>query len=449
MAARRNTIGAGTAIVSGAQATTALSLGLMGVVIARVLGPAGAGGFSILLAVLLLTTFVSTLGVDLGISYYVGARRWPPGEALRQSQGAAVVFGIVGAAVALAVIGSGAAGAFEHVPRSALLLVLLALPAAVSLTFASQLALALARYPAYAAAVAMPAVGGLALVGILASPFGLAGAAAGLLGAYALTAVLAFVWWLGQLPHTTPSRPGEAVRRVRSAAAFGARTTLGNALQLLNYRADLFILNAVVAAAVVGRYAVAASVTTLGLVLPRALAAVVLPRIAGIDVASRHEGSCAIARWVRHGGILVAGSAAVLAVALQAIPLVYGGAFRGAIPLGLLLLPGTAAIGLSNVLAAGIVGRGRPTYTLYAALLVTPPTITLYLVLIPAMGARGAALASTASYLATMLVMYVFFRAATGIRSVRMLLPGRAELRDYTEVLRRLGRPWWRARASA
>lgn len=415
-----------------------MAIGLMGVVVARALGPAGAGGFSILLATLLLVTFLSTLGIDLGVAYHVGGGRWRPADALRQSQAAAGVLAIAGGAVALVAVESGAAGAFDHVPLAALVVTLLALPGAISLTYSAQLALALSRYRAYAIAVALPSVIGLVLIACLAPPFGLTAAAAGLLAAYSLVAGAVLLWWLRQLPRSSPALRGEGIR-VRTAAAFGIRTNLGNALQLVNYRADLFILNAVAIPAVVGRYAIATSVTTAGVLLPRALAAVVMPRIAELGTsAPAPEREAAIARTVRHAGVLVAASVLALAAALQAIPLVYGESFRPAISLGLLLLPGVAAIGLSNSLAAAIVGSGLPSYTLYAGLIVTPPTVALYLVLINAVGARGAALASSASYITTMLVTYFFFRRATGVRRLRVLLPGRAELRDYAALLSRL-----------
>ncbi len=68
---------------------------------------------------------------------------------------------------------------------------------------------------------------------------------------------------------------------------------------------------------------------------------------------------------------------------------VFGADYRPAINLGLILLPGAAAIGISTVLAATVVGRGSPKYSLYIALVTTPITIAMYATMIPWLHATG------------------------------------------------------------
>ena len=64
-----------------------------------------------------------------------------------------------------------------------------------------------------------------------------------------------------------------------------------------------------------------------------------------------------------------------------------------------------------------------------------PPTAIAYLLVIPDAGATGAAIVSVVSYAATALVAYFYFRRATGIGPRQALVPTRADLRGYRDVM--------------
>ena len=134
---------------------------------------------------------------------------------------------------------------------------------------------------------------------------------------------------------------------------------------------------------------------------------------------------------LRHASLIVYVTAVGLVVALEAlvVPL-YGDRFRPAINLGLILLPGAALVPLARVLAATILGRGKPNYPLIAAVVTTPVTLLLYVTLIPWLHATGAALASTISYAATFIALAYFYRRVTGRKVLPSLVPTRSELED-------------------
>lgn len=149
---------------------------------------------------------------------------------------------------------------------------------------------------------------------------------------------------------------------------------------------------------------------------------------------------------MRHAVIVIAASTVVLAGALLLLVVpVYGAEFRPAIELGLILLPGVALIGIGQILSATIVGRGRPIYSLYSALIVTPLTIGLYLWLVPTLGAQGAALAKTASYTLSFALALYFYRRLTGGAPLRLFVPTREELADLRALAPAI-RTWLRAR---
>jgi O-antigen/teichoic acid export membrane protein len=168
------------------------------------------------------------------------------------------------------------------------------------------------------------------------------------------------------------------------------------------------------------------------MLLPRALSAVLYPRVARLS-ASGDETTREMVetKSLRHVSLVVGITALGMAPVLEFLVVpVFGAEYRPAINLGLVLLPGAAAIGISTVLAATIVGRGKPIYSLYGAFVTTPITIALYVTMIPWLHATGAALASTMSYLTSFGLMCWFYRRVTGRSIAPLLIPRRSEFED-------------------
>jgi O-antigen/teichoic acid export membrane protein len=250
-----------------------------------------------------------------------------------------------------------------------------------------------------------------------------------------LCAVIVAAWMVAKAPPRSMRDGGGKLRR---ATDFGVKTWGANVLQLVNYRLDIFILNAYVARADVGVYSIAVSLATLGWVLPQALETVLMPRAASLNAAASQgeaqarESDDAVARATRQAVLLLVPTALILALVFAVgIPLVYGPEFQRSVALGFLLMPGVLALGVGKILSAVTAGRGKPVYSLYTVLVIMPITLVLYFVLIPAMGVTGAAVASTISYgLSTALGLFFFVRL-TGIGLARALIPTREDLRDY------------------
>ena len=418
---------------AASQLWVAVTGGVTTIVLARVLGPHNWGGYAIAVSLVVLLTMLSGLGVNQGILYYVSARKWAPraafGSALRMAAGTGTLGALAGI-VARVLFPS----AFAGLPLWLTAVAVVSVPFSLAFASATFVALATDRYEV---AMARPAVqAGLLLA--VSVPAALLWGRTGAVFALTLTAVItgvgAIAWALRRLPDGGATPPGQ----LRRAISFGIKGYSANALQLVNYQLDLFILAAVTSAAAVGHYALAVSATNLLLLLPKSLSTVVSPRVArlsaGGDEATREMVET---KSLRHVSLLVGLGAVVLALALEFLVVpVFGEDYRPAINLGLILLPGAAAIGLSTVLAATVVGRGKPEYSLYGALITTPLTIVMYVTMIPWLHATGAALASTLSYVGTFLLFCFFYRRLTSRNVFHRLIPTRAELADFGALTR-------------
>lgn len=424
----------GGAVMSAASRIwVTLTGGIATIVLARVLGPHDWGSYSIAGSLVAVLVALTTLGVDQGIAYFVGGREWEPRAAFGSAFRMAAVAGIFGAVlglVARAVVPS----AFAGLPLWLVAVAVAGVPFSLALAYASSIALAADHYEA---STLMPAAQS-ALVLAISVPaavlFGRAGAVAALTVASGVAAVGGAVWARRRLPEAGPTRPGQ----LRRAISFGAKGYGANALQLVNYQLDMFILAAVASAAAVGHYALAVSATTLLMLLPRALSAVLYPRVARLSASGDEEAREMVeTKSLRHVSLIVAATTIGMAAALEFLIVpVFGADYRPAVNLGLILLPGAAAIGISTVLAATVVGRGKPNYSLWGACITTPVTIAMYATMIPWLHASGAALASTLSYLGSFVLMCWFYQRVTRRSVAPLLMPTRSEFIEIGTVLR-------------
>lgn len=436
----------GGAVMSAtSRVTVALTGALTTIFVARLLGPEGAGGFAIALTLVLLLTTLASLGVEHGIAYYVSSGRWGARDALRMVWRVAGVAGVVVAAAGLA-LRLLVPSAFGDLSVASTAVVVGTMPFALGWFYGSFVALAVDRYEIFALPPAVQSATAMVLVVVLGLVAGLPGAVLALAISH-LLAALAVLWWARRAPH---GRGDGHPRQLRRSVSFGLKGYAANALQFLNHRLDLFIVSAVVGAAAVGQLAVAIAVTSVLLLLPQALSDVLFPRVAALSAGSRADDHASRAfveaKGMRHAVIVILATTVVIAAALVILVVpVYGPQFRPAIELGLILLPGVALIGIGQILSATIVGRGRPIYSLYSALIVTPVTIGLYLWLVPALGAEGAALAKTASYTLSFALALHFYRRVTGGAPLGLFVPTRAEMADLRALVPAI-RTWLRAR---
>ena len=434
----------GTLLATGATVAPLVASAGLSLVIAHLYGPRGTGIMSLILNLSDVVLMVFTLGLSSGITYLVSRREWSLTYAAREMRLAAGVLGGIGAVAGLIVYFVTRHTIFKGVTPAMAVILLASLPFAIQWSFAAAAALGRDRYEAYSALEISQSmvilVGGVALT----VAFGLTGAVIAFAVANVFTAIGAGYWMRREAvreANATTAQAPSAAGQLRRAARFGIQTWSANLLQLLNYRFDIFILGAVAARASIGFYSIAVSVTALGWILPNAFQTVLFPRVASLDAAagadavSAAASNDAAARAVRHSVLIIPPTAVGLAGLVLLVPLIYGHGFEHSVALGFILIPGVTIAGIAKIASAITSGRGFPRYALYTGSISVPITLALYLVLIPAFQATGAAAASSVSYVLTTVVTVAYFKRATSIPLRSALIPSRSDLDDYTSAL--------------
>lgn len=217
-----------------------------------------------------------------------------------------------------------------------------------------------------------------------------------------------------------------AWKHVLPALSLGTRGQLGNLATFFNYRLDVFIVNAFLNPAQVGLYAVGVVVSEALWQVPNAAAVALLPRTARTLNGDSTLFTCSIVRQVL---LIACGSGLLLAlVSPLVIPLFFGAAFRESVSVIWWILPGTIALCVGKVISADLAGREKPQYSSIFALLSLAITVVLDVKLIPLMGIRGAALASSVAYFVDSLLLAIALRHELRVSWRFLLIPSRSEI---------------------
>jgi len=202
---------------------------------------------------------------------------------------------------------------------------------------------------------------------------------------------------------------------------FGGRLYPGNIAQFLNYRLDIFLVGFFLTPFEIGIYTTASSLAQKLWEFPHAIRTVLLYR-----VASQTKNSQAIITTTQVTRIIALLMATLcILFALGSYPLVlilYGTEYISAVVPLVLLMPGVWTLSIGKLLSIHLAGIGKPEIGTLGAVISLIATVTLDLILIPAIGIAGAAIASSVAYTVATIVYLIAFIRITKTSFTEILL---------------------------
>jgi O-antigen/teichoic acid export membrane protein len=205
--------------------------------------------------------------------------------------------------------------------------------------------------------------------------------------------------------------PGHAQARfVRPLAWYGVAQIAALTPAALNADLDQLVLSQAVHPAILGRYAIAVSCSTLPIPLVSAIGNVAFPRLAS---RRRVDGLAARMQWLGIWGSACLAAAALVPLDLVApwlIPRVFGPGYAGVVPLLWILTPAGVFLACNQVTADMLRGRKRPQVVARAQGLAAVFTVILLVALLPVVGVYGAAIASAVAYGVALAMMLLSLR---------------------------------------
>lgn len=406
-----------------------------GAIVARALGPALQGGYSLAVLCVLVASMLFNIGLGPA-NVYFGARQ---PEHLPRLAGNALVSGLLlGGLAALVLLLLTMLPAFcayldaAGIPPHWLRWMALVLPLSIVGFQFRDLVRGSGDIVRYNLLMLLPAC--LVLCGVLVLVLGAGWRLGGVLVAWcfaecfsAVVAVRLGVWGCR-------GRLATDARLFRETLRYGLRLHPGTVAQFLNYRLDVFLVAYFRSPAEVGLYVVATGLAEKLYELPVSLWTVLLYRNARHETDTAAQVSAAVFRLMLV--ILAVLCGVFAALAYPVIRFLYGSSFLGAVAVAWVLLPGIWLYGAGKILGVHLMATGRPGRDAAAAGFSLAITVLLDLLLIPRYGIMGAALASSIAYGAAAVFLLGMFLRTTGMTPREVLLVRRSDWKALATAVR-------------
>jgi O-antigen/teichoic acid export membrane protein len=420
-----------------------------GIIVARVLGPAGRGVVGLLAALTAVLASLMDLGMSTALPYFykfrsVSARSLLRASALAWACGAAVICGLLLWRWQLVVdLCVGTSGVSSLHPKW----LWLAFAAVPCMLVQSTLGLKLIvnqETRLFAAWSVVPEVLRLALICVLvvALRLSIPGVLLANLGAGLVATVALLAAALGRdRGEIVDNSALLAVRMVR----VGIQQFVVSLIASLFKRGQLFLLVAFSGWAQVGNYAVGAALYE---VLNEVARAAVWPLVGSIAEEGQVEVIEGTTARVRRQVIL---SALVMAFAVPAglvmVPIAYGGEFAPAAWALAVLLLGLVPRAVHLAVSSFFIAKGKPIFMAPGVAVGTVTGLLFGMALIPNLGALGAATASTTGEFGMALGSSLLYSRAAGVKMRMVWIPRKSELWETSRALWSL-LPWARLERS-
>lgn len=413
------------------------------VLVARVLGPEGRGGYGLAAATVALVPAVFMLGLEVAVRYWSARGRVDPGALLRTATLLGLGVGLVTGSLVFALWWLGSPDWL--VPPD------LALAGALGLCGALLFASLRGHWMNYlvgqerygymiwgtnaAMALQLAVLAGLAWAGRLTLDAALLSFALQFGASIALFPALA-----GRDLARAARAPLLPLREVTGMLRYGLWQYLSSLLLQLEMRGNVFLL-----AALGGMYETGLFTAVLGPANFFFLLALPINSVIGARTTRRKEDpdfAHRVATALRLVVVVTALPAlAAAAVAPTLLVWVFGERFAAAVVPFWILLPGVVAFSLVRVTSGYLAGARRPEWNTYVAIVGASITLGLSALLIPSLGAAGAAVATTLAHGTAAVVSAIGFLRVSGL-AARDLLTFRTS--DWEPVGRVVG--WRRLR---
>lgn len=402
-------------------------------IIAKTYGPKGTGMYAVALLLPNFGAMLLSFGLVPANTYFIASRQYSARAVASKTIAVWAVVSGLGLGVGFLLVKKIGANYFPGIPEDALILALACFPSILFISLAGGVLQGLQNFSSFNLSLTLQPL--LALIGIAFCAY-LGGNSTYLLVAYLISSSAAMcvvaIVTMSALKKSDAAFVGRYPLTV--ALNYGIKSHLSSIVSFLNYRIDIFLVNYLLGPGITGLYAVSVQIVEKLWLLSQAVSTVLLPKLS---------------ESARDGGIVtsITTLATRLTIAMTLIGaiglgflghfligIVFGPSFLRAYTFLLILLPGAVAGAGVRLLSSELSARGRPEINLYMGVFVVVLNVALNVLLIPYIGAIGAAVATTIAYMSNLAVRLIIFKRFTNAKIADAILPRMADfslLRSY------------------
>ena len=406
--------------------------GLSNIILARWLGPEGKGiVYLTILVPWILFTFTS-LGITISNIYFTGKKKYSSSEIVSNSLFIALLLTVVVGFIYFALLPFLSESLLRNVDVRFLKLTFFIFPIILITAYLSGVPQGLQRIKeVFSIDILKTLIKlGFLLLLVVFLKMRIGGAIAAIIISFVAGLLLAIFLVL----RITPIGIQTNFKIIKALVGFGLKSQSGTVVQFLNYRFDMFLVNLFLTPASVGIYSISVLIAELIWYIPSAFSQVLFPKIADSDIKTANRFTPQVCRSTLFITVCLAG--VLFFISKPLILFFFGKRFLPSLVPLQILLPGIVAFSVAKVISSDLVGRGKPLYVTYAAIVSFIVTIILDLLLIPRLGVPGAALASSTSYTISAITLSIIYSRISGNRFLSFLYIRKDDFIRYRDLIR-------------
>lgn len=424
--------------VLGTFVTEVLTVGLnmlLGILTARLLGPERRGILTLVMTLPLTLVHFADLGVSQANIYLIGRRKRPAGAILNNSLVIALSSGLLIAATLWLMRDLILNALLPGLPAPYFAAVLLLLLLLLLYTYWIAILRAWERFRLVNLLLLMMPVSLLICMtpALLIFRGNIEWATAAYL-AGSLLAIGISLFVIGRQVRLQSTGPVQLFdsRLARESLSYGLKSYLQNLVGHLTYRLDIYLMALFIDSRDVAFYSIAVSIAELAWYIPNSVGIVLFPKLSNEVEERIHPLTAEVCRHTFVVTLLA--TAGVIIAGIIGIPLLYGVEYRPSILPLLALGPGIVVMSLYKVLTRNFSSRNRQQVSVIIALSGLALNIVLNLLLIPRLGAIGAALASSCAYTVMSVALLIVFQRESQLTWRQIALPRQDDWKRYTQL---------------
>ncbi len=403
-----------------------LALGVVsGVIVARVLGPAGRGRYALLMMIPSLAFTFGNLGFGSAGTYYLNRGTIPRGRVVGSLYSVGVALALVSVTTIL-VLHPWRISIWQDIPRSQVVLAVLVTPFLFVLNFSSRILLGIGRIRQMNLLKLVQAACGVAAVVILVGLLrrGVTGAVI----AFAASGVIGAAWGLTAGLSSVKGDRSPSRKFIVRGLGYGLPSFLILLANYLNHNFDVLLVKHYLDNSSVGLYTLVVAWVERLLYLPQSVGTVLFQRVASDESSGERQ---LVLRSGRHSVAVVAFGSIVLGVVAHVlIAGLYGSEYIGSVPALYSLLPGVVMLSLFQIYAVALAADGYPKIGAIGSAVSFGVNYGLDTIMIPRMGILGAGIATSVSYSLMAFIVLFAYKKRYGVTFGEMVFLRKTEAQE-------------------
>ncbi len=405
--------------MTAASASMPLSTFITGPIIARALGPEGRGAVSAVLAPYMVLSVLAAIGLTDAVTYFVAKGRASTQAIMRRALLLNLAMGVLTAAIMWPILPLMLRNEPQLVPLARAVMCTLPLLLGLAIirsTTAGERRFDLLNRDRWAhTMLRLALIVGLAVTGMLTVE-------SAVWVTVVVPLLVVVVMWPVITSRTKGSDPRPAAL-TKDLTGYGLKSWVGTAAYLVNYRIDQALMVPLVGARQLGYYAVAVSLAEVTSLLYGGVREFLLPE------ATRRGDPAFVARAARLSGFITAVVSLIgCALAGVVVKVLFGDEFAPAADMARLLFLASIAPAIGSCMALGLMSLNRPGLRSVAEVIAGIVTLVGIFVLVPRVGAIGAAITSLVAYWVAALIGCVTFCRVSKVPLRDVLIPNRSDV---------------------